>query len=104
MRGYRGDFAARAEVRALADEVLANEPRLDALVNNAGIGTRVPPGGRLISRDGHELRFAVNYLAPFLLTRLLLPRLRVSAPSRIIHVSSAGQQALDFDDVMLERD
>ena len=54
-------------------------------------------------RDGHELRFAVNYLAPFLLTRLLLPRLRASAPSRIVHVSSAGQQAIDFDDVMLER-
>src|SRR6185295_8913980 len=104
VRGYRADFASLVDVRALADEVLAHEPRLDALVSNAGIGTRVPPGGRQTSRDGHELRFAVNYLAPFLLTRLLLPRLRASAPSRIIHVSSAGQQALDFDDVMLERD
>jgi NAD(P)-dependent dehydrogenase (short-subunit alcohol dehydrogenase family) len=104
LRAYRADFAALDDVRALAAEVLAHEPRLDALVNNAGIGTRVPEGGRQTSRDGHELRFAVNYLAPFLLTRLLLPRLRASAPSRIVHVSSAGQQAIDFGDVMLERD
>jgi len=104
VRGYRADFASLAEVRALAADLLAREPRLDALVSNAGIGTRVPEGGRMTSRDGHELRFAVNYLAPFLLTRLLLPRLRESAPARIVHVSSAGQQAIDFDDVMLERD
>ena len=103
LRGYRADLASLAEVRALAAEVLAPEPRLDGLVNNAGIGTRVPEGDRLTSRDGHELRFAVNYLATFLLTRLLLPRLRASAPARIVHVSSAGQQAIDFDDVMLER-
>src|SRR5689334_8083005 len=72
LRGYRADLTSLAEVRALAAEVLAREPRLDGLVNNAGIGTRVPEGGRLTSQDGHELRFAVNYLAPFLLTRLLL--------------------------------
>lgn len=104
VRGYRADFASLAEVRQLAADVLAHEPRLDGLVSNAGIGTRVPDGGRRTSQDGHELRFAVNYLAPFLLTRMLLPRLRASAPSRIVHVSSAGQQAIDFDDVMLERD
>ncbi|HEU4728138.1 MAG TPA: SDR family NAD(P)-dependent oxidoreductase [Kofleriaceae bacterium] len=104
LRGYRADFASLAEVRALADELLAREPRLDALVNNAGIGTRIAGSAdRMVSRDGHELRFAVNYLAPFLLTRLLLPRLRASRPARIINVSSAGQQALDFSDVMLER-
>jgi NAD(P)-dependent dehydrogenase (short-subunit alcohol dehydrogenase family) len=55
------------------------------------------------SRDGHELRFAVNYLAPFLLTRRLVPLLRRSAPARIVNVSSAGQAPIDFDDVMLER-
>jgi NAD(P)-dependent dehydrogenase (short-subunit alcohol dehydrogenase family) len=74
------------------------------LVNNAGIGTTVPGGDRRAeSRDGHELRFAVNYLAPFLLTRLLLPLLRTSAPSRIVNVSSIGQMPIDFSDVMLHR-
>ncbi|MGH8432669.1 MAG: SDR family NAD(P)-dependent oxidoreductase, partial [Solimonas sp.] len=69
----------------------------------AGIGTAGNAPGRQTSADGHELRFAVNYLAGFLLTRLLLPRLRASAPARIVNVSSAGQQALDFSDVMLTR-
>ena len=70
------------------------------LVNNAGIGMT---GERAESRDGDELRFAVNYLAGFLLTRLLLPLLVRSAPARVVNVSSAGQAAIDFDDVMLER-
>jgi NAD(P)-dependent dehydrogenase (short-subunit alcohol dehydrogenase family) len=105
IRAYRADLSELAQVRALADEVLAAEPRLDVLVNNAGIGGRVPGGdARALSADGHELRFAVNYLAGYLLTRRLLPLLRTSAPARIVNVSSAGQQALDFDDVMLERD
>jgi NAD(P)-dependent dehydrogenase (short-subunit alcohol dehydrogenase family) len=104
-RGYKADLASLEEVRALATQVMEKEPRLDALVNNAGIGTRVPGGGaRTESRDGYELRFAVNYLAHFLLTRLLLPLLERSRPARIVHVSSIGQQAIDFDDVMLERD
>ena len=82
----------------------ANEPRLDVLVNNAGIGTDVPGGGaRQESADGYELRFAVNYLAGFALTERLLPLLASSAPSRIVNVSSLGQQAIDFDDVMLTR-
>ena len=102
-RGYRADFASLAEVRSVAQAILEREPRLHVLVNNAGIGTEVPGGpARQVSRDGHELRFAVNYLAPFLLTRLLLPLLRRSAPARIVNVSSLGQAALDFDDVMLE--
>ena len=92
-RGYR-----------LAAEVLGAEERLDALVNNAGIGTSVPGDGeRMESEDGYELRFAVNYLAGYLLTRELLPLLERSAPARIVNVSSAGQTAIDFDDVMLER-
>ena len=62
-----------------------------------------PRGTRQTSADGHELRFAVNYLAGFLLTRLLLPLLEASAPARIVNVSSAGQQAIDFADVMLTR-
>jgi NAD(P)-dependent dehydrogenase (short-subunit alcohol dehydrogenase family) len=78
-------------------------PRLDVLVNNAGIGTTDPGGGeRVESADGHELRFAVNYLAPFLLTRLLEPLLLASTPARIVNVASAGQAPVDFGDVMLE--
>ena len=88
-----------ADVRRLADTIRRNEPRLDILVNNAGIGTAGT--ARLTSADGYELRFAVNYLAGFLLTHLLLPLIRQSAPARIVNVASAGQQAIDFDDVML---
>jgi len=103
LRTYRADLASLAEVRQLADDVLAAEPRLDVLVNNAGIGTTVPGGPeRQESTDGFELRFAVNYLSGYLLTRRLLDRLRDSAPARIVNVSSAGQMAIDFDDVMLE--
>jgi NAD(P)-dependent dehydrogenase (short-subunit alcohol dehydrogenase family) len=105
VRAYQADLADLAQVSALADRVLASEPRLDVLVNNAGIGTDVPGGGvRQESVDGYELRFAVNYLAGFALTERLLPLLESSAPSRIVNVSSLGQQAIDFDDVMLARD
>jgi NAD(P)-dependent dehydrogenase (short-subunit alcohol dehydrogenase family) len=99
-RGYRADLSSLEEVRRLAGEVRDAEPRLDVLVNNAGIGT----GERELSRDGYELRFAVNYLAGFLLTQELLPLLEASAPARIVNVASAGQMPIDFDDVMLERD
>jgi NAD(P)-dependent dehydrogenase (short-subunit alcohol dehydrogenase family) len=103
-RAYQADLSSLAEVRRLADEVAERESRLDVLVNNAGIGTTVPGGGqRQESADGHELRFAVNYLAGYTLTRRLLELLRRSAPSRIVNVSSAGQSAIDFNDVMLER-
>jgi NAD(P)-dependent dehydrogenase (short-subunit alcohol dehydrogenase family) len=95
------DFASLADVRRLADSVRQTETRLDILVNNAGIGTA--GSSRLASVDGHELRFAVNYLAGFLLTTLLLPLIRQNTPARIVNVSSAGQQAIDFDDVMLTR-
>ena len=104
VRTYQADLADLAQVNALADQLLAREPRLDVLVNNAGIGTDVPGGGaRQESADGYELRFAVNYLAGFALTERLLPLLEASAPSRIVNVSSLGQQAIDFDDVMLTR-
>jgi NAD(P)-dependent dehydrogenase (short-subunit alcohol dehydrogenase family) len=95
------DFASLADVRRLADSMRQTETRLDILVNNAGIGTA--GSSRLTSVDGHELRFAVNYLAGFLLTTLLLPLIRQNTPARIVNVSSAGQQAIDFDDVMLTR-
>jgi NAD(P)-dependent dehydrogenase (short-subunit alcohol dehydrogenase family) len=101
---YRADFASLEQVRAMAERVLAERDRLDVLVNNAGIGATLPgEGRRLESQDGYELRFAVNYLAGFLLTGLLESLLVASAPSRIVNVSSAGQMAIDFDDVMLER-
>src|SRR5262245_13806814 len=104
LRWYRADLATLADVRALAERVAAEEPRLDVLVNNAGIGTTLPgDGARQVSADGYELRFQVNYLAHYLLTRLLLPVLERSAPARIVNVSSAGQAPIDFDDVMLER-
>ncbi len=98
------DFASLGEVRRLADEVTARHDRLDVLLNNASIG-RGPHGRqtREQSADGHELRFQVNYLAPFLLQHLLLPLLRRAAPARIVNVASVGQAPIDFDDVMLER-
>jgi NAD(P)-dependent dehydrogenase (short-subunit alcohol dehydrogenase family) len=74
-------------------------------VSNAGIGGGEPDGRtRRTSADGHELRFAVNYLAGFLLTLELLPLLRRSAPARIVNVASIGQHPIDFDDLMIERD
>ena len=101
---YLADFSSLAQVRALGERILADHERLDVLANNAGVGT-VDGGSaaRAVSEDGHELRFAVNYLAPFLLTHLLEPLLVRSAPARIVNVASAGQAPIDFDDVMLER-
>jgi NAD(P)-dependent dehydrogenase (short-subunit alcohol dehydrogenase family) len=100
----RADLASLDEARTLAERVTSEHDRLDALVNNAGIGTTTAgESRRQESRDGYELRFAVNYLAGYLLTRLLLPLLERSAPARIINVASAGQAPIDFDDVMLER-
>src|SRR5215210_7690999 len=92
-RGYRADLSSLAEVRALATEVSEAEERLEVLVNNAGIGFG---GERQESADGIELRFAVNYLAGYLLTNELLALLERSAPARIVNVSSAGQQPIDF--------
>jgi NAD(P)-dependent dehydrogenase (short-subunit alcohol dehydrogenase family) len=91
---YLADLASLDEVRRMADEGARDHGRLGALVNNAGIVARE----RRESKDGYELGFAVNHLAHFLLTMRLLPRL-----GRIVNVSSAGQSAIDFDDVMLER-
>ena len=99
LRSYLADLSSLGAVRGLAEQVLSGEERLDVLVNNAGV--IVPE--RQESEDGHELTFAVNYLAHFLLTGLLLPLLRESAPARIVNVASAGQSPVDFGNVMLER-
>ncbi|MFF4174201.1 SDR family NAD(P)-dependent oxidoreductase [Streptomyces sp. NPDC001744] len=104
VRTYRADLADLEQVSTLADTVLSVEPRLDALVNNAAVGGGIDPTVRQTSRQGHELRFAVNHLAPYVLTRRLLPLLVASAPSRVVNVASAGQAPIRFDDVMLERD
>jgi NAD(P)-dependent dehydrogenase (short-subunit alcohol dehydrogenase family) len=98
---YRADLSSLSEVRGLAEHVRAEHNRLDVLVNNAGIGRG--DGRHEVSEDGYELRFAVMYLAPFLLTQLLEPLLVESAPARIVNVASAGQAPIDFDDLMLER-
>ena len=100
---YAADLSSLADVRGFAAVVADDHARLDILINNAGIGTRTGGPQRRASADGHELRFAVNYLAGFLLTRLLLPLLRSSAPARVVNVASAGQAPIDFDDVMLAR-
>ena len=99
---YRADFASLDEVRELAAAVQRDHDRLDLLVNNAGIWLDAS-AGRVLSRDGYEMHFQVNYLAGFLLTRSLLPLLRAGAPSRVVNVASLAQNPLDFDDLMLER-
>lgn len=107
LRSHVADLASLAETRRLADEVTDRYDRLDVLVNNAGVGggpnERRASARRELSRDGHELRFAVNYLAHVALTRQLLALIRRSAPARIINVASAGQEPIDFDDVMFQR-
>jgi len=101
---FLADLSSLDEVRALADEVERTTRELHVLISNAGIGSGMPDGReRRESRDGHELRLAVNHLAGFLLTMRLLPLLRRSAPARVVFVASLGQAPMDFDDPMLER-
>lgn len=96
-RPYLADLASLAEVRDLAGKVRAEHDRLDVLINNAGIGSA---DARSLTVDGHEAHWAVNYLAPVLLTRLLLPGL---APrGRVINEGSLGQDTIDFDDLTME--
>ncbi|MBV7694314.1 SDR family NAD(P)-dependent oxidoreductase [Streptomyces sp. TRM70350] len=96
--GAVADLSCLAEVRELGARVAEAFPALDVLVNNAGVGSGPRGAGRELSADGHELRLAVNYLAPVVLTRALLPVLRANTPARIVNVGSAGQEPLDFDD------
>jgi NAD(P)-dependent dehydrogenase (short-subunit alcohol dehydrogenase family) len=96
---YLADLAAFDGVCALAGAVAADHPELPLLINNAGIGFGGKDAARETSADGFELRFAVNYLAPVLLTRLLLPNLVAATPSRVINIASIGQLELDFEDL-----
>jgi NAD(P)-dependent dehydrogenase (short-subunit alcohol dehydrogenase family) len=96
-------LSSLAETQKLADAVLADHRRLDVFISNAGIGSQNDGPARQTSADGHELRFAVNYLSGFLLAHRLLPLLKASAPSRIVNVASLGQHPIDFDDVMITK-
>ena len=100
---YQADLSSLAASRQLAQAVIAGHQRLDILISNAGIGSQNEGPERQTSKDGYELRFAVNYLSGFLLANLLLPLLKASAPSRIVNVASLGQHPIDFDDVMITR-
>ena len=101
VHAYGADFASMDQVRDLAARVLEEHEHLDVLVNNAGLYAN----RRMVTRDGHELTLAVNFLAPFLLTSLLHPRLSERAGARIINVSSVAHMAarFDFEDPHFER-
>jgi retinol dehydrogenase-12 len=101
VRFLQADFASLSQIRSLAEELRAL-PRLDVLINNAGCINYT----RSVTTEGFETTFAVNHLAPFLLTRLLLTKLRASAPARIVTVASAAHrgQRIDFDDLMSTHD
>ena len=95
------DFASLEAVRGMAGEVRTRFPDLDVLVNNAGLYMK----SRHLSHDGHEMTFAVNHLAPFLLTNLLLDLLRRNTPARIVNVSSVAHMRArpDLDDLRADR-
>ncbi len=99
-RFYQADFASLDEVRRLAADIARDYPRLDLLVNNAGVIARQE---RQVSKDGHELHFAVNYLSGYLLTYRLLPLIEKGRSPRIVNVSSLSAAPIDFDDVMIEK-
>jgi retinol dehydrogenase 12 len=102
IRFLQADFASLAEVRKLAAEVVESVPRLDVLINNAGCASV----SRTVTADGYETMFAVNHLAPFLLTNLLLDKIRAAAPARIVNVASRAHRdrQIDFDDLMSTKD
>src|SRR5256885_7227983 len=98
VRFVQADFPQLAQVRRLAQQLHSLLPRLDVLINNAGMMA----AAHARSADGYELTFAVNHLAPFLLTNLLLEKLKASAPARVIVVASEAHRraTLDFGDLM----
>jgi len=99
---FQADFSSLAQVRRLAEDVKARFDSLSVLVNNAGVWHKV----RTLSKDGYEDTFAVNHLAHFLLTNSLKDLLALSAPSRVVHVSSSMHvrpKSLNWDDLMFEK-
>ena len=102
LRFYEADLASLRQTSDLARQVTTEHQRLDVLVNNAAVGFGKEGAKRETSQDGYELRFAVNYLAPYLLVGGLLPLLKDSTPARIVNVASVGQAPLDFEDLMFE--
>lgn len=101
LKTYQADFASLQQIRDLASDILKSESSLDVLINNAGIGVE---STRRESDDGIELTFQVDYLSTYMLSNLLLPLLKRSAPSRIVNVASAGQAPIDFSNPLLIRD
>jgi NAD(P)-dependent dehydrogenase (short-subunit alcohol dehydrogenase family) len=101
VNGVVADFASLAAVRRLATEIQERQERLDVLVNNAGTSSR----RRRLTNDGFEWLFGVNHLAPFVLTNLLLDKLKANAPARVVTVSSMAYRrgALDLEDPNWER-
>src|SRR5690606_2190819 len=98
----QADFSSLAQVREMADTLNARFDRLDVLVNNAGAAAHAT---HELSQDGYELAFAVNHLAPFLLTHLLMAKLTDAAHARVVNVSSLAHtmNALDIDDLMTRK-
>jgi NAD(P)-dependent dehydrogenase (short-subunit alcohol dehydrogenase family) len=96
------DFSSMEAVREFADTISREHPKLDLLVNNAGVAFNDDQPARLTA-DGYELQFAVNYLAGWVLANKLRPNLKAAAPSRIVNVASGSANAIEFDDVMLSK-
>jgi len=104
VRFMASNLASIKDVQRFAGNLNVEFDHVDVLINNAGIGTGPEGAPREVSADGLELRFAVNYLAGFLLTRLLLEKVKAASAARIVNVASAGQEPLDFSNLQLERD
>ncbi|CAM1343423.1 SDR family NAD(P)-dependent oxidoreductase [Tenacibaculum amylolyticum] len=96
LRYYNADFSELAQIKELAIQIIEKEPKLDVLINNAGLG--IEPTKR-ISKEGNEMLWQVNYLGTYMLTKLLQPLLEKSKPARIVQVASAGQAPLLFEDI-----
>jgi NAD(P)-dependent dehydrogenase (short-subunit alcohol dehydrogenase family) len=99
---YFADLSLIAEVKRVGAEIAAAEPRIDVLINNAGSIF----GRRRVTADGLELTFATNHMAYFVLSYMLLDRLKASAPARIVNTASGAHfgNRLDFDDLQMARD
>jgi len=102
LKYFNADFSSLQSVRDLGAAVQKEYQNIDTLINNAGLGSG-KTDIRNSSTEGYELLFTVNYLAPFLLTHLLLPQLHQAVTSKVINVVSRSQREINFDDLMLEQ-